>query len=78
MGVVRSKCGLSSTLIMAPRAWMRSIMCTPSIIDRVARSGRSACSSHTCVLVPLAYLLPFIAVGLISLLSAFCDGVLLC
>jgi hypothetical protein len=36
--VVRSKCGLSSTLIMAPRAWMRSMMCTPSLIDRVARS----------------------------------------
>jgi len=29
MGVVRCKCGLSSTLIMAPRAWMRSMMCTP-------------------------------------------------
>ena len=38
MGVVRSKCGLLSTLSMAPREWVRSMMCTSSIIDLVARS----------------------------------------
>src|SRR5262245_64412653 len=37
-GVVRSKCGLSRTLISAPRLLMRSMMWTPSIIERVARS----------------------------------------
>jgi tetratricopeptide (TPR) repeat protein len=35
---------LSSTLIMAPRAWMRTMMCTPSIIDRVVRSNSATTS----------------------------------
>jgi hypothetical protein len=39
--------GLSSTLIMATRAWMRSMMCTPSIIDRVARSHSATTSTST-------------------------------
>jgi hypothetical protein len=29
---------------MAPRAWMRSMMCTPSIIDRVVRSNSATTS----------------------------------
>ena len=37
-GVVRSRCGLSRTLIRAPRALMRSIRWVPSNIERVARS----------------------------------------
>ena len=37
-GVVRSKCGLSRTLIRAPRALMRSMRWMPSNIERVARS----------------------------------------
>src|SRR5215813_2547578 len=45
IGVVRSRCGLSSTLIMAPRAWIRSMMCTPSIIERVARSHSATTST---------------------------------
>ena len=32
MGVVKSKCGLSSTLMSAPLAWMRSMSATPSIM----------------------------------------------
>jgi hypothetical protein len=44
MGVVRSRCGLSSTLINAPRLLMRSIRFTPSNIDLVALSHDIAAS----------------------------------
>jgi hypothetical protein len=55
LGVVRSKCGLSSTLIIALRAWMRSMMCTPSIIDLVARSHSATTSTSTVPSASIAF-----------------------
>src|SRR5689334_17475662 len=69
-GVVRSRCGLSSTLIRAPRALMRSIRWMPSNIDLVARSH-----SATTRQSPFAELVDcFFKLG--SILDALARGLL--
>ena len=54
-GVVRSKCRLSSTLIVAPHAWVRSKMCTPSIVDLVARSHSATTSTSPVPSASIAF-----------------------